>query len=149
MIVNSGNANVFAGQKSRDAVIETATHAAAIFGGAPEAVFLASTGVIGEPLEALKLTKKFPGMKAALHEDGWEDAARAIMTTDTFPKLASAQCEVDGVTVTLSGMAKGSGMIAPDMATMLAFAATDANIGQAALQTLLAEGAESASTRLP
>ena len=139
VIVNSGNANVFAGQKSRDAVVESAQGAADVFGGSPESVFLASTGVIGEALEASKLTAKYPQMKAALKADDWEAAARAIMTTDTYAKGASTSLMIDGQKITINGIAKGSGMIAPDMATMLAFVATDANISQEVLQALLAE----------
>ena len=139
VIVNSGNANVFAGQKSRDAVVESAQGAADVFGGSPESVFLASTGVIGEALEASKLTAKYPQMKAALKADDWEAAARAIMTTDTYAKGASTSLMIDGQKITINGISKGSGMIAPDMATMLAFVATDANISQEVLQTLLAQ----------
>ncbi len=138
VIVNSGNANVFAGQKSRDAVVESAQGAADVFGAQAESVFLASTGVIGEALEASKLTAKYPQMKAALKADDWEAAARAIMTTDTYAKGASTSLMIDGQKVTINGIAKGSGMIAPDMATMLAFVATDANIAQDVLQALLA-----------
>lgn len=137
VVVNSGTANVFGGQKSRDAVLETAQGAQASFGVAAKGVFLASTGVIGEPLEAGKVTEKFPEMKAALAADGWGAAARAIMTTDTHPKGASRTAKIHGQLVTINGIAKGSGMIAPDMATMLGFIATDAAIAQPALQSLL------------
>lgn len=139
LVVNSGTANVFGGQKSRDAVIETAQGAADIFGADKDAVFLASTGVIGEALEASKVTAKFPEIAANLTDNGWEDAARAIMTTDTHPKGASRTARINGISVTINGIAKGSGMIAPDMATMLSFAATDANIAQPVLQALLRE----------
>jgi len=139
VVVNSGTANVFGGQKSRDAVIETAEGAATQFGGLTESVFLASTGVIGEPLDASKVIAKFPEMKAALDDDGWEAAARAIMTTDTHAKGATACAKIDGLEIRINGIAKGSGMIAPDMATMLSFVATDANIAQAVLQSLLSE----------
>ncbi|MEM7730604.1 MAG: bifunctional glutamate N-acetyltransferase/amino-acid acetyltransferase ArgJ [Pseudomonadota bacterium] len=137
VVVNSGNANVFGGQKSRDAVVETAEAAARIFGGDAEAVQLASTGVIGEPLNAAKMTSVFPDM--VLEPDGWERAARAIMTTDTHPKGATVVAEIHGTTVRLNGIAKGSGMIAPDMATMLAYVATDAALPQSILQALLSE----------
>ena len=139
VVVNSGTANVFGGQKSRDAVAETAKGAAAQFGCLAESVFLASTGVIGVPLEASQVVTKFPEMKRALHADGWEAAARAIMTTDTHAKGATAMAEIDGVDIRINGIAKGSGMIAPDMATMLSFVATDANIAQPVLQALLSE----------
>ena len=139
VVVNSGTANVFGGQKSVDAVFETARGAADVFGGDAQSVMLASTGVIGVALEASKLTEQFPAMKAALRGGGWEDAARAIMTTDTYAKGASDTAVIDGTRVRLNGIAKGSGMIAPDMATMLAYVATDANIAQDVLQALLSE----------
>ena len=139
VVVNSGTANVFGGQKSRDAVVETAQGVAAQFGCSAESVFLASTGVIGEPLDASKVVAKFPEMKAGLDPNGWEAAARAIMTTDTHAKGATAMAKIDGVEIGINGIAKGSGMIAPDMATMLSFVATDAKIAQPVLQTLLTE----------
>lgn len=139
VMVNSGTANVFAGQKGRDAVVETARAAAEIFGGAPEAVFLASTGVIGEPLDASKVTAVLPQIHSDMQANGWEAAARAIMTTDTYPKGASRTAVIDGATVTINGIVKGSGMIAPDMATMLGYIATDANIEGDALQDMLSE----------
>lgn len=139
VVVNSGTANVFGGQKSRDAVVQTAKGIADIFGCDAESVFLASTGVIGEPLEAAKVVAKYPEMQAALSADGWEAAARAIMTTDTHAKGATATTKIAGTVVTINGIAKGSGMIAPDMATMLSFVVTDANISQAVLQSLLSE----------
>lgn len=139
ILVNSGTANVFTGQKGRDAVRETAKDLARIFGGKPEAVFTASTGVIGEALEASKVTAQFPAMADRMSADGWEQAARAIMTTDTYPKGASYTAQIDGVPVTINGIVKGSGMIAPDMATMLGYMATDANIAQSALQDMLSD----------
>jgi len=137
ILVNSGTSNVFAGQKGRDAVIESAVGVTEIFGGQPESVFLSSTGVIGVALDASKLTAQFPDMAKSLTADGWADAARAIMTTDTYPKGAHAKAQIDGVEVSINGIAKGSGMIAPDMATMLGYIATDAVIGQSALQDIL------------
>ena len=95
--------------------------------------------MIGEPLPYERIIEALPALHGELKEDGWSDAAEAIMTTDTFPKLATRQCQVGGVTVTLNGIAKGSGMIAPDMATMLAFIATDAAIPPTLLQLMLAE----------
>jgi len=139
VVVNSGTANVFGGQKSRDAVIATANGIAAEFGCSAESVFLASTGVIGEPLDASKVVAKFPEMKINLNANGWEAAARAIMTTDTYAKGATAKSKIDGVDVQINGIAKGSGMIAPDMATMLSFVATDAKISQPVLQSLLSD----------
>jgi len=139
VVVNSGTANVFGGQKSRDAVQQTAEGIADLFGCPAETVFLASTGVIGEPLDASKVVAKFPEMKANLNADGWEAAAQAIMTTDTHAKGATATALIDVTEVRINGIAKGSGMIAPDMATMLSYVATDANIAQPVLQSLLAE----------
>ncbi|GJE25394.1 bifunctional glutamate N-acetyltransferase/amino-acid acetyltransferase ArgJ [Methylobacterium organophilum] len=142
LVVNSGNANAFTGLKGRDAVALTAEIAAKAGDCAPNAVFIASTGVIGEPLDA----RKFEGVLeacAARAETGasaWNAAARAIMTTDTFPKLATRRVEIGGVAVTLNGIAKGAGMIAPDMATMLSFAFTDAALPAHVLQELLAAG---------
>lgn len=135
VVVNSGTANVFAGQAGRDAVTETATGAAKFFGADASAIQLASTGVIGVALEASKLVEQFPHM--TLHADGWEAAARAIMTTDTHPKGATATAKIGETLVTINGIAKGSGMIAPDMATMLAYVATDASLSQSVLQDLL------------
>ncbi len=136
VVVNSGTANVFAGQAGRDAVMQTAKGAAQAFGADAASIQLASTGVIGVALDASKLVEQFPKMK--LDADGWEAAARAIMTTDTHPKGATATAKISGTTVTINGISKGSGMIAPDMATMLAYVATDANLPQEVLQTLLA-----------
>ena len=138
VVVNSGTANVFAGQAGRNAVLETAEGAAKHFSADTAAIQLASTGVIGVALEASKLVDQFATMN--LHADGWEAAARAIMTTDTHPKGVTATAKIGNTTVTLNGIAKGSGMIAPDMATMLAYVATDAALPQSVLQDLL--GAE-------
>lgn len=135
VVVNSGNANVFGGQKSRDAVQQTARDAARVFGGTDASVQLASTGVIGEALDADRMTSVFPDMD--LIADGWEDAAQAIMTTDTYPKGATQTAVIGDTVVTINGIAKGSGMIAPDMATMLAYVATDADLPQTILQALL------------
>ena len=137
VVVNSGTANVFAGKAGRNAVFETAGGAAKHFGGNVDAVQLASTGVIGVALEASKLVDQFAKMK--LHADDWEAAARAIMTTDTYPKGATATAKIGDKTVTINGIAKGSGMIAPDMATMLAYIATDASLPQTVLQDILNE----------
>jgi glutamate N-acetyltransferase/amino-acid N-acetyltransferase len=110
--------------------------AAKQFGGGGRDVMTASTGVIGVLLDDAKIVRKLPDVAQGLTEDGWANAARAIMTTDTFPKGAHAVAEIDGVKVRISGICKGSGMIAPDMATMLAFVVTDAAIAPAALQEL-------------
>jgi len=137
LVVNSGNANAFTGAAGLDAVRRTAEVTAGLVGAEPEGVYIASTGVIGETLGAEKITDALAGLYAAQKDDGWEDAARAIMTTDTYPKGATRQATVDGVTVTLNGFAKGSGMIAPDMATMLAFVFTDLLVDQSLLQDML------------
>ncbi len=137
VVVNSGTANVFTGQAGRDAVQETARGMAETFGGKPEAVFIASTGVIGEPLDASKVTAQFADMKTRMTPDGWEEAARAIMTTDTYAKGATATAMIGETKVTINGIVKGSGMIAPDMATMLGYIATDAKISQNALRDML------------
>ena len=140
LVVNSGNANAFTGRSGRDAVKLTASLAAKAAGCRPGEVFLASTGVIGEPLDATKFGAVMDDLVAQARPGGWLDAAKAIMTTDTFPKLATATAKLGDATVTINGIAKGSGMIAPDMATMLSFVFTDAPIAAPALQTLLARG---------
>jgi glutamate N-acetyltransferase/amino-acid N-acetyltransferase len=142
LLVNSGNANAFTGKSGAQAVKFSAKLAAAATGAPERQIFLASTGVIGEPLDA----HKFDGLLEKLVEDArpdsWQEAARAIMTTDTFPKLSTRTAMIGGFEVTISGMAKGAGMIAPDMATMLAFVFTDTAIGAEALQAMLESGAK-------
>ncbi len=140
LVVNSGNANAFTGKKGAEATAMTAAAAAKAAGCAADEVFLSSTGVIGEPLDAGRFAHLLDAMVAEAGPDGWEAAARAIMTTDTYPKMLTATAEIDGVTVTLSGIAKGAGMIAPDMATMLSYVATDAPVSSAVLQDLLSKG---------
>lgn len=137
LVVNSGNANAFTGQKGVAATSLTAKAAAQAVGCAENEVFLASTGVIGEPLDARKFVTVLDQMAVTASGDRWIDAARAIMTTDTYPKVATRTARIDGITVTLNGMAKGAGMIAPDMATMLSFIVTDADIEPQALQAML------------
>lgn len=137
LVVNSGNANTFTGKCGRDATKLTASLAAKALGCRAGEVYLASTGVIGEPLDASKFGKVMDGLVARGTPDGWAEAARAIMTTDTFPKVASASAQLGGATVTINGIAKGAGMIAPDMATMLSFIFTDAPISASALQGLV------------
>jgi glutamate N-acetyltransferase / amino-acid N-acetyltransferase len=138
LVVNSGNANAFTGMRGREAVKETA-HAAARVADCLEAdVYIASTGVIGEPLDPAKFVGRLAELAEQATADAYDMAAHAIMTTDTFPKLATRACEIDGVTVTLNGIAKGAGMIAPDMATMLSFLFTDAAIEPQALHAVLA-----------
>jgi glutamate N-acetyltransferase/amino-acid N-acetyltransferase len=140
IVVNSGNSNVFTGRAGWQVVEDTARAAAAAVGCRPDEVYLSSTGVIGEVPDGARLTAALPAAFAAAAEDGWARAARAIMTTDTFPKLATARAVIDGVPVTLNGFCKGSGMIAPDMATMLAYLFTDARLPAPVLQALLARG---------
>ncbi len=140
LVVNSGNANAFTGKTGRDACGFTAKLAAAAVGCKIGEVFLASTGVIGEPLQAGAFTGVIDKLEAEATDEGYFDAARAIMTTDTFPKLATAQARLGGATVTINGFAKGAGMIAPDMGTMLSFIFTDAPIAAPVLQALLREG---------
>jgi glutamate N-acetyltransferase/amino-acid N-acetyltransferase len=140
LVVNSGNANAFTGKNGRAACALTAKLAAAAVGCKISEVFLASTGVIGEPLPAQVFGTVMTGLVASAAPGAYVEAARAIMTTDTFPKLATARARIAGTEVTISGFAKGAGMIAPDMATMLAFVFTDAPIAAPTLQTLLREG---------
>ena len=138
LVVNSGNANAFTGLRGREAVAETVRATARIADCLDADVYVASTGVIGEPLDPAKFVGFLAGLADGAEADRYDMAARAIMTTDTFPKLATRTCEIDGVSVTLNGIAKGAGMIAPDMATMLSFLFTDAPIEPAALQTVMA-----------
>lgn len=140
IVVNSGNANTFTGKRGQSDVVAIAEAAAEALGTAPAQVFTSSTGVIGEPLPAALITTALPGMAADLRAKGAKRAAKAIMTTDTFPKGATATVEIDGVAVKVMGFAKGSGMIAPDMATMLGYVFTDANITPTALQAILKAG---------
>ena len=135
--VNAGNANAFTGHAGDATVEAVATGVAQTLGCTAENVFIASTGVIGETLDPAPITTLVPEVVAQAASDGWQDAARAIMTTDTFAKLSTTQVEVDGRTVTINGIAKGSGMIAPDMATMLAFVFTDAGVRPDLLQSVL------------
>lgn len=142
LVVNSGNSNAFTGSAGRKTVRDTAGVAAAIAGCAISEVFIASTGVIGQPFDAHIITRQLPGLAATAQTDVWAAAAAAILTTDTHAKLATRTAMIDGATVTLNGIAKGSGMIAPDMATMLCFIATDAAIAAPVLQTLLRPAAD-------
>ena len=139
LVVNSGNSNTFTGRAGRDVVTATARTAAKVLKCSPQEIYISSTGVIGEPPPADRILGGLPGAIAAVSADGWSEAARAIMTTDTFPKGATRRTKIDGIPVTLNGFAKGSGMIAPDMATMLAYIFTDAAIPAPVLQALLRE----------
>jgi glutamate N-acetyltransferase/amino-acid N-acetyltransferase len=140
LVVNSGNANAFTGEAGLAGARAVAEAAAAIVGCKAAEVFMASTGVIGEPLPAEKITRVLGRVAEELSASGWRAAADAIMTTDTYPKLATATANIDGTKVTINGIAKGSGMIAPDMATMLAFVFTDAALPAPVLQECLASG---------
>jgi glutamate N-acetyltransferase / amino-acid N-acetyltransferase len=140
LVVNSGNANAFTGMKGKAAVKLTADIASKALGCKPSEVFLASTGVIGEPLDATKFEGVLADCASRAKAGPWIDAAKAIMTTDTFPKVSTRTTTIGGVEVRIAGISKGAGMIAPDMATMLSFVFTDAAIAQDALQELLAKG---------
>jgi glutamate N-acetyltransferase/amino-acid N-acetyltransferase len=137
LVVNAGCANSFTGKAGDRAVAKVAAAAAKALHCGRNEVMTASTGVIGVLLDDQKIAARLPEMAARLDVHGWADAAGAIMTTDTFPKGACAKADIDGVRVRIAGIAKGSGMIAPDMATMLSFIATDADLTPAALRTLV------------
>ena len=139
LVVNSGNANAFTGKSGRTATRLTADVTAKAAGLKAPDVFLASTGVIGEPLDASKFATVMDGLVSNVQSGGFLDAAKAIMTTDTFPKLATATAKIGSTTIAINGIAKGAGMIAPDMATMLSFVFTDAAIAAPALRTMLKE----------
>ncbi|MDB5416941.1 MAG: arginine biosynthesis bifunctional protein ArgJ [Phenylobacterium sp.] len=136
LVVNAGCANAFTGRPGADAVRRVCSTAAKRFDCRQRDVMVASTGVIGVLLDDAKITHRLPELEQRLKADNWAAAAGAIMTTDTFPKGAYAEAVIDGHPVKIAGICKGSGMIAPDMATMLAFVATDAAISPAALQIL-------------
>jgi glutamate N-acetyltransferase/amino-acid N-acetyltransferase len=140
LVVNSGNANAFTGRTGRDACAFTARIAARAIGCMPDDIFLASTGVIGEPLKVQAFDGVMGGLVVGAQPQPWLDAAKAIMTTDTFPKVATATAKIGKGLVTINGFAKGAGMIAPDMATMLSFVFTDAPVSARVLQTLLRDG---------
>ncbi|MGY3547512.1 glutamate N-acetyltransferase/amino-acid N-acetyltransferase [Bradyrhizobium sp. USDA 4472] len=142
LVVNSGNANAFTGKTGRASTALTAKIAAKAVGCSESEIFLASTGVIGEPLDATKFDGVLGRLAASAESGDYLAAAKAIMTTDTFPKVATATVKLGKAKVTINGMAKGAGMIAPDMATMLSFIFTDAPIAPAALQALLKAGVE-------
>ncbi|MCH8181823.1 MAG: bifunctional glutamate N-acetyltransferase/amino-acid acetyltransferase ArgJ, partial [Proteobacteria bacterium] len=142
LVVNSGNANAFTGYAGARAVTAVTASAALAAGCRADEVYVGSTGVIGEPLPAERITALIPGLYEALAEDAWEAAANAIRTTDTFAKGASRGYSIGGERFVLTGIAKGSGMIAPDMGTMLAYLFTDAKLPAGALQTLLVKANE-------
>ena len=141
LVVNSGNSNAFTGKRGVEAVEITAEAASKATGAAKDEIYLASTGVIGEPLEANKFAPLLADLAKSAKADAWADTARAIMTTDTYPKLATRKAKIGGVEVTINGFCKGAGMIAPDMATMLCFMFTDAAIAPEALQDLVEQHA--------
>ena len=137
VVVNAGNANAFTGKKGVETVKAVAAAAAKELGCKQAEILQASTGVIGEPLNPAPIVNALAALKADAKANAWDMAAKAIMTTDTFPKMATAQVKIGGKTVHINGIAKGSGMIAPDMATMLVFLFTDAKIAARPLQKLL------------
>ncbi|MEW5757041.1 MAG: bifunctional glutamate N-acetyltransferase/amino-acid acetyltransferase ArgJ [Pseudomonadota bacterium] len=148
LLINTGNANAGTGRQGLEDALSCCRKAAEVAGCAPEAILPFSTGVIGEPLPVNTIGNAIPAAYAKLTEQGWTDAAHGIMTTDTVPKGASRRIEIDGHTVTVTGIAKGSGMIRPDMATMLAYVATDAKLPQALLQHCLRDAVEHSFNRI-
>ena len=142
LIVNSGNANAFTGGVGASAVAHVAEAAAKATGALVSEIFMASTGVIGEPLDAKRITRVIDSLIAEARADALPAAAKAIMTTDTYPKIATARVKLGEGDVVINGIAKGAGMIAPDMATMLAYVFTDADVGASALQAMLSKSVE-------
>ena len=142
LVINAGNANAGTGEAGLRDAQATCEAVARVVGCATEEVLTFSTGVIMEPLPVERLFAAVPQAHAALRFDGWLGAAKAIMTTDTVPKAASRSIDIDGARVTVSGIAKGAGMIHPDMATMLAFVATDAPIDVRLLATIVRDVAD-------
>ncbi|MCC0024666.1 MAG: bifunctional glutamate N-acetyltransferase/amino-acid acetyltransferase ArgJ [Hyphomicrobiaceae bacterium] len=142
IVVNSGNSNVFTGEAGFDFIRKTVAAASASLGVGTEKVFVSSTGVIGELPPADRMQAGVEIAAGGLSADNWEKAARAIMTTDTFPKLATLTRRIGGTDVTFHGIAKGSGMIAPNMATMLVYLATDANVAAPVLQEALSQAVD-------
>ena len=142
LLINSGNANAGTGSDGMDVCNQTCAALAEVAGCDASQVLPFSTGVIGELLPLEKVTAALPQAVNNLHESGWSDAAKAIMTTDAVPKLVSRSIEISGTAISITGMAKGSGMIRPDMATMLAYVATDAKVDADLLQTCLQQAVE-------
>jgi glutamate N-acetyltransferase/amino-acid N-acetyltransferase len=147
-LVNSGNSNAFTGRAGEEAVDGLCNAVAQAFGLPPSRVFTSSTGVIGEPLPWERIAAAVPALRDALEPEGIEGAARAIMTTDTFPKGAAADVALPGGTVRIAGIAKGSGMIAPDMATMLVYVFTDARLGREELQRIVSAATDQTFNRI-
>ncbi|EJF83188.1 bifunctional glutamate N-acetyltransferase/amino-acid acetyltransferase ArgJ [Candidatus Bartonella washoeensis] len=142
VVVNSGNANAFTGRKGKQTTDSIARAAASALKVKENEIFIASTGVIGEPMDAACVVNLLPNMAATAEEGNWLEAAKAIMTTDTFPKLSTRRFDCGGESVTINGIAKGAGMIAPDMATMLSFVVSDADISSDILQSMLSEAVQ-------
>ncbi len=147
-LVNAGNANAGTGEKGIEDAFETCKAVANLGGCPPESVLPFSTGVIGEELPVDKISAVIPELIENLSETNWNACAEAIMTTDTVPKSISKQVEIEGNTITITGITKGSGMIRPDMATMLAFIGTDACVEQPALNLLLKNAVEISFNRI-
>lgn len=147
-LINSGNANAATGEQGKSDAATCCKAVSQLTGARPEEVLPFSTGVIGEKLQVEHITDALPALTDQLDENNWLLAARGIMTTDTRPKIASRSCEIDGGTVTITGIAKGAGMIQPNMATMLAYVATDAVVSQAMLQSMLQAAADSSFNRI-
>lgn len=148
LMTNTGNANAGTGRAGYQAAVDSCAAMADVAGCQAQEVLSFSTGVIGEPLPVERIVAGLPGAFARLSEDGWEDAAWGIMTTDTVPKGASVQLQLKGKTVTVTGIAKGSGMIRPDMATMLAYIATDAELAPGLLQSCLQHAVDASFNRI-
>jgi len=148
LLINSGNANAGTGEQGMQDALYSCTELAKVAGGNAKQILPFSTGVIGQPLPVAKLTAALPQAIANLQIDHWEQAARAIMTTDTFPKGVSKTIDIDGHTITINGISKGAGMIQPNMATMLGFIATDAKINQDLLQQCLSVAVEQSFNRI-
>ncbi len=147
-VTNTGNANAGTGEQGMQDAMATCTRLAELTGTEPSSVLPFSTGVIGENLPTDKILNALPAALDVLSEDGWNDAAQGILTTDTCTKGASRQIELQGKTITITGISKGSGMIRPDMATMLAYVATDAPVAPDVLQSLLKQAADHSFNRI-
>ena len=148
LMTNTGNANAGTGQPGYQAALECCAAMAEVAACRPQQVLPFSTGVIGEPLPVQRITSGLPGAYQRLSEEGWEDAAWGIMTTDTVPKGVSVQLDFGGSLVTITGIAKGSGMIRPDMATMLAYVASDAKLSSELLQACLEQAVNASFNRI-
>ena len=148
LLVNTGNANAGTGEEGIKNARQTCAVLAKLLGCETRAILPFSTGVIMEPLPVERITAGLPQCVAGLREDNWLNAAQAIMTTDTIPKALSKQVTINGVTVTITGIAKGAGMIRPNMATMLGFIASDACLSQSALQSVVSHAAEHSFNRI-